>query len=320
MTRKTVKDLDAEFTLLKEEQYDLKTKYDELETKYETLEKNYEECLSRKNTTFNCGKCNEVFESLVILNKHKKNHNKSNAKLRCDECERTFDEDWKLNAHMKTHKKYTCDQCDKAYKFQDILEKHVKIVHENVKLFCTYFNNQLECPYAQECVFLHEDSEMCKFGKGCERNNCMFMHNSDTNKDVVDEEIVNVNNITEDDDEEHNNEEEIEIETCEKTFVNPSQIEQVIENDFDDNISDEKENNDLEIISSKCDKCNFETTDLKRFIKHTFEIHSKHGKYVCFYCHEEFDNRKWFNSHNYRGCNPFTVDAVNKNKPVEGAL
>ena len=39
MTRKTVKDLDVEFTLLKEEQNDLKTKYDELATKYGILEK-----------------------------------------------------------------------------------------------------------------------------------------------------------------------------------------------------------------------------------------------------------------------------------------
>ena len=56
--------------------------------------------------------------------------------------------------------------------------------------------------------------------------------------------------------------------------------------------------------------CHFETTDMNRFLKYKFEIHSKQGIYVCFDCHEEFDNRKWFNSHNYRGCNPFTVAKV----------
>ena len=67
--------------------------------------KNYEECLSRKNTTFKCEKCSEVFESLGSLNKHNKNHNAINAKLKCDECERNFDYEWKLNAHIKIHKK-----------------------------------------------------------------------------------------------------------------------------------------------------------------------------------------------------------------------
>ena len=48
------------------------------------------------------------------MNKHNKNQHKSNAKLKCDECERNFDEEWKLNAHIKIHKKYNCDQCDKT--------------------------------------------------------------------------------------------------------------------------------------------------------------------------------------------------------------
>ena len=73
--------------------------------------------LSRKKTFFKCEKCSEVFESWGILNKHNKNHHKSNAKLKCDECERNVDEEWKLNAHIKTHKKYNCDQCDKTFKF-----------------------------------------------------------------------------------------------------------------------------------------------------------------------------------------------------------
>ena len=60
----------------------------------------------------------------------------------------------------------------------------------------------------------------------------------------------------------------------------------------------------------KCDMCKYETTDKKRFERHTFKIHSVKGKYVCCECHEEFDTIKWFNSHNYRGCNPFTVAKV----------
>ena len=59
----------------------------------------------------------------------------------------------------------------------------------------------------------------------------MFKHNSDTTDEVVDdEEFVEIKDITEDDnDEEGDNEEEIEIEESERTFVNPSQTEQVLD-------------------------------------------------------------------------------------------
>ena len=94
----------------------------------------------------------------------------------CDDCKRCFDEEWKLSGHLKSHKKYACNKCDKTFKWQDVMEKHVRISHENVKLFCHYFNNGLECPYNDECIFVHEDSEVCKYGAMCERNNCMYKH------------------------------------------------------------------------------------------------------------------------------------------------
>ena len=40
MTKKTIKDLSAEFSLMKDEHDNLKTKYDTLAAKYETLECN----------------------------------------------------------------------------------------------------------------------------------------------------------------------------------------------------------------------------------------------------------------------------------------
>ena len=86
--------------------------------------------------------------------------------FQCDECERNFKEEWKLNAHIKSHEKYSCDHCDKRFKFQDIRDKHVKIAHESLKIYCHYFNNSKTCPFDIECVFLHEDAKICDYGRG----------------------------------------------------------------------------------------------------------------------------------------------------------
>ena len=42
------------------------------------------------------------------MNKHNKQRNTEIFK--CGECEKEFNEEWKLSAHIKTHKKYQCDQ------------------------------------------------------------------------------------------------------------------------------------------------------------------------------------------------------------------
>ena len=197
------------------------------------------------------------------------------------------------------------------------MEKHIKIVHENVKLYCTYFNNQQECPHDQECVFLHEESEMCRYGKGCERNNCMFKHNSATSEDAADDEDNEMDelivNVVENEKDEVNDIEEkndiIDIDESEETFCNPSQTEVLVDDEVRNvDVDENADPNKHDVM--KCDQCNFEITDKQRFERHKFEIHSVKGKYVCSGFHEEFDTRKWFNSHNYRGCNPFTVIKV----------
>ena len=43
-------------------------------------------------------------------------------------------------------------------------------------MYCHYFNNKKACPFKEECILLHEDSEMCKYGKSFERMLCMFKH------------------------------------------------------------------------------------------------------------------------------------------------
>ena len=77
------------------------------------------------------------------------------------------------------------------------MKKHNKITHENLIIYCHYFNNDKICPFKEECLFLHEEAETCKFGKLCERMFCMYKHESENDNDIVGENIVsdNVNNL-----------------------------------------------------------------------------------------------------------------------------
>ena len=81
MTKKTIKDLNVEFTALKKELFDLKTNFASLSEKYEILEKKYDECRINTKTTFKCNNCDEVFVSLGDLKKHRKRHKPSNVSV-----------------------------------------------------------------------------------------------------------------------------------------------------------------------------------------------------------------------------------------------
>ena len=45
---------------------------------------------------------------------------------------------------------------------------------------CLLYNNEIECPYEEKCVLLHEESSLCKFGSGCERSRYMYKHKNNT--------------------------------------------------------------------------------------------------------------------------------------------
>ena len=258
-----------------------------------------------EQTQFSTAK-NMEFESVGDLDRHKKDHRTPTQKFECDECKRCFDEEWKMSAHLKSHKKYACNQCDKTFKWEDVLKKHVRISHENVKLFCHYFNNGLECPYNDECIFLHQDSEVCKYGAMCERNNCMYKHEEEND----DEENGDEENSDEEiGDEENTEENNVDVDHGNRTFMNPflsnSKESVVEEKDIEDNSEVKSTVNEQTVEESfKCKLCIFQTTDSKRFKRHQFENHSVKGKYLCIACHEEFESRKQFNSHNYHGCSP----------------
>ena len=111
------------------------------------------------------------------MQKHKQEDKCAEDKFQCEDCEKCFKEERKLDEHVnRVHKKYECDECDKVFNFDTVLEKHIEAVHEDSKLFCHYFNNDKDCPYNDQCIFLHEESATCKFGTGCERVLCMFKH------------------------------------------------------------------------------------------------------------------------------------------------
>ena len=66
-----------------------------------------------------------------------------------------------------------------------------KAVHEDTQLYCHYFNNDKECPFDDHCIYLHEESDKCKFNDKCESKMCMFRHENcddDDNEDIDVEE------------------------------------------------------------------------------------------------------------------------------------
>ena len=52
----------------------------------------------------------------------------------------------------------------------------MNICHENKKLYCNFYTNEQECPFGDNCIFIHENSENCKYEGLFERSNCMHRH------------------------------------------------------------------------------------------------------------------------------------------------
>ena len=94
--------------------------------------------------------------------------NGRNLSKRWDECDTQiisikisraeFEEGCKMKAHSKTHKKFQCNKCDKAFRYLDTMNKHVKIHHGNLKLSCHYFSHKKTCSYDETFIFLHQKS------------------------------------------------------------------------------------------------------------------------------------------------------------------
>ena len=191
MGRKTLKELNSEIIKLREnhekELYDLKNKHDTLKGAYDELQRKYD--AGMKETIVNdvlkkCSECGESLNTIKELRTHMRKQHYAKG-IECNKCSKMFDEEWKLNAHLKKHKGLSCTLCEKTFDFEDILQKHIKIAHEGTKLYCHFYNNEKNCPFEADCIFLHENSTKCRYGQLCERQNCMFKHRA--NEETVDD-------------------------------------------------------------------------------------------------------------------------------------
>ena len=160
--------------------------------------------------------------------------------------------------HRKTHEKFECDECDCEYKFEGLLEKHVQAVHGSMKIFCNYYNNDKECTFEDQCIFAHEDSADCKFGKGCERMLCMFVHEEgdECDNDEAADESENES--------EHTNDNEENVITIEDIEPCLKKVEDAME----------KVRMALEKQGLKCDQCEFKARNenglnMRKKAKHT---------------------------------------------------
>ena len=239
------------------------------------MEKKLEECVLKKNV-LRCKKCEKEFESPNDLRMHVNEHKIEKDTFKCNLCGRSFNEEWKLNAHDKSHHQHSCDICDKKFKYENLKMKHIKITHENTKLYCHFFNNSNVCPNKEECVFLHEESGPCKYKGLCERKYCMYKH-------VYDAAEENVDNYDKDSDEKDkddiNDDDNEDYDEKNKTFFNPSQSED----------SDSSTNTDETIKCGMCDFKYIRITDLKR---HKERIHS-----WCSFCYLTFDSQETLETH-----------------------
>ena len=108
-----------------------------------------------------------------------KKHKDESDTFNCDLCDLKFNEEWKMLAHKRSHTKFKCEKCDKNFQYQVLKERHMKISHGDKLLYCHYFNNKKECPYEKNCIYIHDDSEICKYDSKCARNLCMYKHSHD---------------------------------------------------------------------------------------------------------------------------------------------
>ena len=167
--------------------------------------------------------------------------------------------------------------CNK-FNYEETKSRHIKAAHEHIKLYCHFFNNKNngECPFNEQCIFLHEESEQCKYGVACERENCMYKHDEDDDGND-DEYSVNIDENENDDDDEAN-EDEDGNESANKTFVNPF----------------------LEVSERfKCDLCDFKARSDAGLLSHSKKCPK--NKHPCSKCNQAFESKKMLKNHMYHG-------------------
>ena len=180
----------------------------------------------------------------------------SNFEYKCEECEKCFKDENKLQNHRdKMHVKFECDECEKVFKYEAVLEKHKEAAHEDFQLFCHYYNNDKDCPFDDECMYIHEDSENCKFGRNCARGLCMYKHEESASYKECDDDSSD-----DDDDNDMLGNDGINFEDMKPAL---EKFKQAVEK-FEELLGKH---------SLKCKKCEFEAKDLNGLTMH---IKAKH--------------------------------------------
>ena len=250
--------LESEFINLKKEFVGLQSLIQNLLDKHGDLEKKYEKFIHKHSkNNFRCRNCGDKFQALKKLQDHKE-EGCSTTKFECDECEKRFKDEDKLQQHKdKMHEKFECDECEKVFGYESVLEKHKEAAHENAELFCHYFNNDKDCPFEDCCIFVHEESGNCRYGKNCERNLCMFQH----------VESRDIENVSDDDSEDGDSEESFNLHD-----INLEKIKPVL-----DKFKQAVDNFELLLnkYSLKCKNCEFEAKDMNGLTMHMKAKHNK---------------------------------------------
>ena len=250
--------LESEFINLKKEFVGLQSLIQNLLDKHGDLEKKYEKFIHKHSkNNFRCRNCGDKFQALKKLQDHEE-EGCSTTKFECDECEKRFKDEDKLQQHKdKMHEKFECDECEKVFGYESVLEKHKEAAHENAELFCHYFNNDKDCPFEDRCIFVHEESGNCRYGKNCERNLCMFQH----------VESRDIENVSDDDSEDGDSEESFNLHD-----INLEKIKPVL-----DKFKQAVDNFELLLnkYSLKCKNCEFEAKDMNGLTMHMKAKHNK---------------------------------------------
>ena len=249
----------------------LKQNFDKLSVEHKILQT---KLISEKEKNQECNKCNRNLQNVTNVKKLRNDKNSKHRSFECDKCEKEFFEEWKLSAHVKTHEKFKCDQCEKSFTNSDIKKKHVLITHENVKLYCHFFNNGKTCPFADKCIFLHKDSKFCRYDDLCERDLCMFKHRK-KNEPLSEENIIIDNEEGDVDDDKEEDEIDEHDDSSNKTFINPTQV--------DDTESD---------LKFKCEVCDFRARSKNEVNDHKTTSHN-----WCRYCFSSFISQERLKKH-----------------------
>ena len=280
MPVKTKKELQNDYSEMKERLNIFKVKFDKLSEEHKTLQA--ELIIEKEKNKNRCKNSDKSFETTTNMKKHENDKDSKTRVFKCDHCDSEFKEKWKMNAHLKQHEKHKCEQCGKTFKYQDIKKKHVLVSHENVKLYCHFYNNEKTCPFDESCIFLHEDAKICRYDEMCERNLCMFKHRKKIGVpgpsepvDIIDA-IENISeSVVDEEDVEIDRDETTVNENANTTFFNPSQlVDKSSETTF------------------KCEQCDFITGQNIYLTIHKEEIHN-----WCVFCFSNFKTQELLKNH-----------------------